>query len=61
MSVTLVAVLLWLLLAAAVAAIALLSFRKWRCERLMGVNMSRPPEWPLLGVGPYFVGKDNEG
>lgn len=54
------------LLGAAVGALAaiglvLLAYRRWRCERLMGERMARPPEWPLLGVAPHFIGKDNEG
>lgn len=40
---------------------ALLELYKWRLERVMGPNMGRPVELPVLGVGHRFIGKDNEG
>lgn len=39
----------------------LLELYKWRIDRVMGPDMGRPAELPVLGVGHRFIGKDNEG
>lgn len=46
---------------AIVVVCVLLEVYKWRIDRVMGPEMGRPAEVPVLGVGHRFIGKDNEG
>lgn len=45
---------------ASALACCLLEARKWSINKMIK-NMHGPEQYPIIGVGHRFIGKDNEG